>query len=377
MLFVSQARIESTGQTNRIHMSKDTADLLIQAGKPHWVQPRSDLVSAKGKGTMQTYWLEDASSSGAAPTQLCESTKDMWANAEVTDSKTDRLIDWQVDVFSRLLKQVIARRNASSNLEDAESQSTATVPFHWTSAPDKTCLDEVKEIIMLPEFDAQAARTQENPDEIVLDQKVIKQLRSYITAVAHMYRNNDFHSFEHACHVTMSVTKLLSRIVMPSDLEYAKPETTNPDDKNQLQRSIASTLHDHTYGITSDPLTQFSLVFSALIHDVDHTGVPNTTLVKENTSLATLYRNKSVAEQNSVDLAWDLLQGDEYQDLCQCIYSSKSEFDRFRQLLVQVSIRFGLLCCFLIGASAALSNLVLSFELDGRLFWQLILRIRN
>ena len=71
---------------------------------------------------------------------------------------------------------------------------------------------------------------------------------------------------------------------------------------------MASKLHDHTYGITSDPLTQFACVFSALIHDVDHSGVPNSQLIKENSRVAAFYKNKSVAEQNSVDLAWDLLQ---------------------------------------------------------------------
>jgi class 3 adenylate cyclase len=30
------ARIESTGQRNKIHLSKETADLLIAAGKSHW-----------------------------------------------------------------------------------------------------------------------------------------------------------------------------------------------------------------------------------------------------------------------------------------------------------------------------------------------------
>jgi hypothetical protein len=41
-----------------------------------------------------------------------------------------------------------------------------------------------------------------------------------------------------------------------------------------MKKRIVSGLHDHTYGITSDPLTQFAVVFAALIHDVDHTGVP-------------------------------------------------------------------------------------------------------
>jgi hypothetical protein len=51
-------------------------------------------------------------------------------------------------------------------------------------------------------------------------------------------------------------------------------------------------------GITSCPLTQFAVVFSAIIHDVDHPGVPNAQLVKEKSPLAEMYRNVSVAEQN-------------------------------------------------------------------------------
>ena len=56
--------------------------------------------------------------------------------------------------------------------------------------------------------------------------------------------------------------------------------------------------NDFAYGITSDPLTQFASVFSALVHDVDHSGAPNNQLVKEGGMLAIRYNNKSVAEQN-------------------------------------------------------------------------------
>jgi hypothetical protein len=79
----------------------------------------------------------------------------------------------------------------------------------------------------------------------------------------------------------MSVVKLLSRIIAPTEVleefQEREVEQNNPAMRSQL----ASTLHDHTYGITSDPLTQFAVVFSALIHDVDHQAVPNTTLVNE------------------------------------------------------------------------------------------------
>lgn len=49
--------------------------------------------------------------------------------------------------------------------------------------------------------------------------------------------------------------------------------------------NAAVDLHDHTYGITLDPLTQFAVVVSALVHDVDHVGIPNFLLVNENQSL--------------------------------------------------------------------------------------------
>jgi len=64
------------------------------------------------------------------------------------------------------------------------------------------------------------------------------------------------------------------------------------------------------------------------------TGVPNSQLVKEGASIASVYKNKSIAEQNSVDLAWELLMQDQYHDLRQTIYSTKEEFKRFRQLVV-------------------------------------------
>jgi hypothetical protein len=68
--------------------------------------------------------------------------------------------------------------------------------------------------------------------------------------------------------------------------------------------------------------------------DLDHPGVPNAVLVSENTEIAKHYKNKSVAEQNSVDLAWSLLMEPRFKDLRQCIYTNQTELDRFRLLVV-------------------------------------------
>ena len=96
----------------------------------------------------------------------------------------------------------------------------------------------------------------------------------------------------------------------------------------------ASTLHDHTYGITSDPLTQFACIFAALIHDVDHYGVANTQLVREKDPLAVLYEGSSVLEQNSVVIAWNLIMESRFKALRVTLCASSTEAKRFRQLVV-------------------------------------------
>lgn len=44
------SRIESTGVANRIQISQETAELIMDAGKTSWLTQRQDKVHAKGKG---------------------------------------------------------------------------------------------------------------------------------------------------------------------------------------------------------------------------------------------------------------------------------------------------------------------------------------
>lgn len=52
------SRMESTSQPGKIQVSEETAKLLRGDGKSHWLCKRPDVQSVKGKGMMQTYWLE-------------------------------------------------------------------------------------------------------------------------------------------------------------------------------------------------------------------------------------------------------------------------------------------------------------------------------
>ena len=58
--------------------------------------------------------------------------------------------------------------------------------------------------------------------------------------------------------------------------------------------------------------------------------------MREEHPLAAKYKGLSVAEQNSVDLAWDILMSPEYKELQACIYNTKEELERFRSIVVNV-----------------------------------------
>jgi hypothetical protein len=340
-----------------ILLSKQTADLLAKAGKAKWVVKREEDDKTLERGRMQTFWLNTGL--GGSPANLadgddalsrCDSSEgqidnDLW-NISHDDALADRkkrLIDWNVEVLQKLLKQIVARRNAMDPTA-VRVQSIKPKALFMEMATDSTALDvssdsrgynvsmpldEVKEIIALPEFDPKIAKRQKDPNSIEIPDNVLAQLRFFVTTLAEMYRNNPFHNFAHASHVVMSVIKHMNRIIAPK--EFMSDDAVRPLDQSE---KIAAALHDHTYGITSDPLTQFACVFSALIHDLDHPGVPNPRLIEEAPELAARYKNRSVAEQNSFDLAWNLLMEVQFDELRAAIAGNSMELARFRQLVI-------------------------------------------
>ena len=350
------AKMESMGETNKIQLSHQTADLLVAYGKFNWVKPRQDRIHVKGKGELQTFWLVTendallgmsmtshhsmASNSASRPSvrfhEFSASEEFTLANpTKQREKRHERLIAWNTEVLLELLKKVVAMRGEEetgqfdNNMDTPQLEEFKTYPRgQGEGGSDATVLDEVKEIITLP---GKASKYKTNPLSVEIPTQVVQQLHHYVSSIASLYRKNPFHSFDHASHVTQSVIKLLSRVVTPDSFEYSGGIAYSARKKTA---SDSEELHEFTYGITSDPLTQFAVAFAALIHDVDHQGVPNAQLVQEKSEIAILYKNKSVAEQNSVDLAWELLMEPTYKELRGCIYKNQCELDRFRQLVV-------------------------------------------
>ena len=151
---------------------------------------------------------------------------------KISSAKVERLVAWNVDLLLRILKQVVARRHLI--LRDHPNRKTDADESIY-STRDGTLLEEVRESIDIPS-DIYGKDAIEHAKTIHLDPVVEHQLHDYVRKVANMYVNHPFHNFEHASHVTMSVAKLLSRIVAPSATEF------------QASEGQGQSLHDHTYG---------------------------------------------------------------------------------------------------------------------------------
>ena len=106
----------------------------------------------------------------------------------------------------------------------------------------------------------------------------------FISEVAKEYKDNRFHNFRHAVAVLHSTFKL---ITMASGNHY---------DGLRL------------FGPSTLPLfVQFTLLVSALVHDIGHPGNTNDFEIKSNSDIARLYNKVSVLENHHISVTLDLL----------------------------------------------------------------------
>jgi Adenylate and Guanylate cyclase catalytic domain len=230
------SRIESTGEGNRVHMSSETASLLIAAGKGHWLEKRKDKVFAKGKGEMETYWLKSVVASGGSESH--DDNTDFTVDPDCTDtggdgfqgafrtdaSKLNRLIRFnvgtfcccsfrgkflvnivfasQTEILSGFLKQILARRETCGSM----GVGKGLVPT--LRCEHETPFKEVKEIVVLPELNRSVAVNQVDVNSFDLPIKVSQELHLYIRQIAELYNSNPCTYIKRP--VLMQILKFLS-----------------------------------------------------------------------------------------------------------------------------------------------------------------------
>lgn len=178
---------------------------------------------------------------------------------------------------------------------------------------------------LLEDYDQDEALLENHKDigDITLSPKARQELEHYVTTIASMYNNVLYHNFEHASHVMGSADALISIIKRSTSRKRVKVEkrssmstvsstsarSSNFDTDDIDKKNIS------TFGISSCPMTHLALVFSALVHDVEHQGVGNNQLIAEKDPLAIKYDGRSIAENNSLDIARELLDQECFTNL--------------------------------------------------------------
>ena len=66
--------MESTGSKGRIQVSEQTVEELRMSGFAHWAVPRENRIEAKGKGSMQTYWIDGGNYGKSASSGITSSS---------------------------------------------------------------------------------------------------------------------------------------------------------------------------------------------------------------------------------------------------------------------------------------------------------------
>lgn len=158
-----------------------------------------------------------------------------------------------------------------------------------------------------------ASDMDENIINTLVPIEIQEELHNYVALIVSQYRDVHYHSMHHAYHVVVSTNKLLDIVL-----------------KEKADERIS------TFGIKSNPLLQLALVFSALIHDVDHQGISNLQLVEEEDELAIRYNDQSVAEQQSLAIAFQTLGQPKFAKLKKSLFPNTTNYKFFRKLVIDL-----------------------------------------
>ena len=242
-------RLERSSKRNRIHCSKATAAWLRADGVGHWVTSRDNSKLGGRAATLQSFWVEPSSDSDdqnydsfsttdlePSFSSLSPVPENMEANdtlevsgsplllrrspvrstemfkrtlsdppLECTEDKCNIMIDWNVDVLTRLLRSLVAKRRAIGDVEPRSELNLNPSKYLPKEGESPSVLKEVGNVIDMPELEARAFFNSKNIDEgsVELDEVVLSQIRAFVSTIETMYGAHPYHNFEHASHIAM------------------------------------------------------------------------------------------------------------------------------------------------------------------------------
>lgn len=284
--------MESNGQPGRVHMSEATANLIRQdPDKQDWVTARPDLVHAKGKGSMQCYWLdippeEDHSENPG----LTPAVPSIWIGlSDVLTKSTQRSNGIQTTVVE-ILSQGLKRIQAHRDIDDDSHRQMLWEEQELSYTPEGSALDEaryIEELLAAPTGTAKPVQQwNSRVDSIQLDGEVLGELAEFVEALCGLFINkNPYHCLDHACYQLVSMNRILEERILNCT-----------DEHNDVYAQLAN-----------DPLAQWALLLASFVSGVDNPGVSNAYLVEAEPEMAEHFNNHCLIEQNAIDTMWDVL----------------------------------------------------------------------
>ena len=289
------ARMESNGQAGKVQISEQMANVLAFEGRSHWYIPRPDKIIAKGKGELQTYWLQDDLMSQykrdlEQPKQQQQQQQNqlgtLWKHLDdVNNIQVQQLTEWNFQQLEILIKKIVAMNLAHQMDADVSVTDDDCEPLQYQES-DGTILDEL-------EIDANASSNlipvnnnkmnnhkNSNYESVVLPPKVVLELLGFVKAIAANFQNNPFHNYQHSCHMIRSMIQLMD-------------ELNNNKKGSSSDKAVVV--------LAQDPLAQFVIVLTCMIQDVDNPGVTNEQLMAEDTDMAD-YFNRTCLQRTLDDL---------------------------------------------------------------------------
>lgn len=250
--------MESTGIKGRIQCSQSTADQLERSGKQHWIEPRKDLISAKGKGILQTYFVTPRTDRSDGSNGDSERDDDVlladdtgYVTSELL--RREREVEWVAEVLRDGIRDIVALRESRKSTKNGKTRRQL-LPAAPLPSRKRAPADEFADVIKMPKYDPESDNTANvivklPPDvshlvreyvSVVCDGNECRRMRfcrlkssTFLSQlifassqIAAAYPKNPFHNFEHACHVLLCASKFLNRIVAPdvNDNDPGKPK---------------------------------------------------------------------------------------------------------------------------------------------------------
>uniref|UniRef100_A0A8C2VZB0 Phosphodiesterase n=1 Tax=Chinchilla lanigera TaxID=34839 RepID=A0A8C2VZB0_CHILA len=131
-------------------------------------------------------------------------------------------------------------------------------------------------------------------------------------------------------------------------LEVGYSKHKNPYHNLMHAADVTQTVHYLLYktGVANwlTELEIFAIIFSAAIHDYEHTGTTNNFHIQTRSDPAILYNDRSVLENHHLSAAYRLLQEDEEMNIL--INLSKDDWREFRTLVIEMVMATDMSCHF-------------------------------